>query len=279
MAGSQLKSSYKGLDPRFVTSVNEASKLAGKNDVLFVDTRNYWKYAKGHIPGAENLELYAFHWTDTSKKGLDVFAKQMARLFSSIGVTPKTGVIFYQNNSGYDTARGVWLLNWLGHTRTSMLDGGLNLWKRTGHKLSTEDPRPRPASKFEVKFNPDVIATLDMTRSAVTAKLGNTKILDARSEKEYKGTARRAQKSGHIRSSLNVEWKRSLRRDGTLKSAKQLKTLFEPLTRESPIITYCQSGYRAAHSWLVLSALGFKNVKNYLGSWYEWGNEKDAAAE
>jgi 3-mercaptopyruvate sulfurtransferase SseA len=121
---------YKGYsEPSLVVSVDQASKLVGKNDVIFIDTRNYWKYAKGHIPGAFNLELYAFHWVDTSKQGIGAFAKQMQMLFRSIGLDPRKRVIFYQNNSGYDAARGVWLLNYLGHEKASLLDGGLNLWK------------------------------------------------------------------------------------------------------------------------------------------------------
>jgi thiosulfate/3-mercaptopyruvate sulfurtransferase len=270
---------YKGLDSRFVTSVNTASKLVGKDDVLFVDTRNYWKYAKGHIPGAENLELYAFHWADTSKHGLEAFAKQMVWLFSSMGVKPRTRVIFYQNNSGYDAARGVWLMNWLGHPTASMLDGGLNLWKRSGLELSNKDPKPRPRSKFQWRMNSDVIATFTTTLSSLSRQGSGSQILDVRSEKEYTGNARRAHKAGHIRSAVNIEWKKSLKRDGTFRGARQLRRLFTSLDLKSLVITYCQSGYRAAHSWLVLKALGFENVKNYVGSWYEWGNEPNAPVE
>ena len=124
---------YKGYpDPSHVISVEEASTLVGRKDVVFVDTRNYWKYAKGHIPGAVNLELYAFHWVDTSQEGLEAFAQQMAMLFGAFGIDNEKQVVFYQNNSGYDAARGVWLLEWLGNKHGRLLDGGLNLWKRQG---------------------------------------------------------------------------------------------------------------------------------------------------
>ena len=147
-------SPYKGFaNPSLVIAVDEAKKLVNQSDVLFIDTRNYWKYVKGHIPGAFNLELYAFHWIDTSKDGISAFAKQMRGLFEALGIVDKTTVIFYQNNSGYDAARGVWLLDLLGHDNSKLLDGGLNLWKRIGLATSTEDPRPRRKSNLKTTIN------------------------------------------------------------------------------------------------------------------------------
>lgn len=131
---------YKGYpDPSRVISVDEASKLLGRKDVVFVDTRNYWKYATGHLPGAVNLELYAFHWIDTSPGGLEAYGRQMAMLFGAFGIDNEKTVVFYQNNSGYDAARGVWLTEWMGNKSAKLLDGGLNLWKRKGRAVSTKD--------------------------------------------------------------------------------------------------------------------------------------------
>ncbi len=249
----------------------------GKPDVIFIDTRNYWKYAKGHIPGAFSLELFAFHWVDTSSEGMKAFAKEMRMLFGSLGISPRSSIIFYQNNSGYDAARGVWLLNLLGHDKTRMLDGGLNRWKRLKYPVSKEDPEPRKSQVFADKINEEVLAT----RESLTTSLSNksAQVLDVRNDGEYDATYRRARKSGHVPNAIHSEWTRALRRDGSLKNAVDLEKLYSSLDPKRKTITYCQSGYRAAHSWLVLKSLGFENVQNYLGSWYEWGNDPGTPVE
>jgi len=262
---------YKGYaDPSRIISVEEASTLVGRQDVVFVDTRNYWKYATGHIPGAVNLELYAFHWIDTSVEGLQAFGREMVMLLGAFGIDNDQQVIFYQNNSGYDAARGVWLLEWMGNKKGRLLDGGLNLWKRRGKPLSIVDSDLKRA-RFNLRLDKSVVAGLGELGQGL--KAGDVTIIDARSQGEYDGTRRRALKEGHIPGAANIEWKRAVRRDGTLKSAKQLRAIFQTFSPEDELVTYCQSGYRAAHSWLVLKLLGFENVKNYIGSWYEWGSD------
>lgn len=135
--------------------------------------------------------------------------------------------------------------------------------------ISTEDPKPIRASHFIAKRNNKEIATLDFLNH-----LKHEKLIDARSPGEYDGKYRRALESGHIPGAINLEWKQALRRDGTLKDSGQLSKIFSRFNTEASYVTYCQSGYRAAHSWLALKLLGFENVRNYLGSWYEWGNRK-----
>jgi thiosulfate/3-mercaptopyruvate sulfurtransferase len=266
--------SYKGFpDDSLVISVDEAGKLVKNPDVVFIDTRNYWKYVKGHIPGAFNLELYAFHWVDTSKDGMRAFAKQMKMLFGSLGISEKTVVVFYQNNSGYDAARGVWLLDLLGHNNSKLLDGGLNLWKRKGLGTSTEDPKPRKKTNFKDSLNESALMTKELIKSEIGNK--SLQLIDVRNTGEFDGTFHRASKAGHIPGAINFEWKAALRKDGTLKSARQLSKLYSSLNKKCETATYCQSGYRAAHSWLVLKLLGYGSVRNYLGSWYEWGNDID----
>lgn len=261
---------YKGYpDPSRIISAEEASTLLGKRDVVFVDTRNYWKYATGHIPGAVNLELYAFHWIDTSAKGLDAFAGQMAMLLGAFGIDNDKQVIFYQNNSGYDAARGVWLLEWMGNKNGRMLDGGINLWRREGRPISTKDSDIERA-KFTVRLNKNVVCGLDQLDQDIQA--GSASIIDARSAGEYNGSRRRALKAGHMPGAANIEWKKAVRKDGTLKGAGQLAAIYQEFSPGEELVTYCQSGYRAAHSWLILKLLGFDNVRNYIGSWYEWGS-------
>jgi thiosulfate/3-mercaptopyruvate sulfurtransferase len=261
---------YKGYpDPSHIISVEDASKLLKDKDVVFVDTRNYWKYVEGHIPGAVNLELYAFHWFDTSSEGLETFAKEMAQLLGAYGIDEKKQVIFYQNDSGYDAARGVWLLEFLGNKKGRMLDGGLRVWRRKKGQISKKDPDVTRAN-FAPKVNRGAVAGVD----ELGRRLGEAglTIIDARSRGEYDGTYRRALKAGHVPGARNIEWTQALRKDGTLKDAKQLTALYAGMSPAGEVVTYCQSGYRAAHSWLVLRLLGFEKARSYLGSWYEWGN-------
>jgi thiosulfate/3-mercaptopyruvate sulfurtransferase len=265
-----VSDNYKGYpDPSHVVSVEEALKLMKDKSVVFVDTRNYWKYVKSHIPGAVNLELYAFHWFDTSEAGLETFAREMAQLFGAYGIDDKKQVVFYQNDSGYDAARGVWLLEFLGNKNGRMLDGGLRLWKRKKGQLSKTDPDVTRAS-FVPKIDYGSVAGVDELSRRLGQ--GGLTIIDTRSRGEYDGVYRRALKAGHVPGAKNIEWTQALRKDGSLKDAKQLMALYGGLSRSGEVVTYCQSGYRAAHSWLVLRLLGFENARNYLGSWYEWGN-------
>lgn len=271
------KPDYKGFpNPSLLATVEEASKLTNTEGVLFIDTRNYWKYVEGHIPGAQNLELYAFHWVDTSKSGLEAFTIQMAMLFSSVGIDSTKRVIFYQENSGYDAARGVWLLNYFGHTNAQVLDGGFDLWKTKKLPLSKQDPNASQA-RFIAKPDRTLIATRDSLRAEVGSgrEKRRAQIIDTRSKGEHQGTFRRAVRPGHIPDSVNIEWSEALKKDGTFKEARDLRRLYSGLSPEAESITYCQSGYRAAHSWFALKLLGFTSVRNYLGSWYEWGNDPD----
>ncbi|MDG6904654.1 MAG: sulfurtransferase [Nitrososphaerota archaeon] len=265
---------YKGFEnDSLIISVEEASKLLGNRNVIFIDTRNYWKYTKGHIPGAYDLELFGFHWVDTSEKGVEAFVKQMQMLLRSLGIDKRKQVIFYQNNSGYDAARGVWLLNYMGHRKAKLLDGGLNLWKRSNLPVSTRDPPAAKQSKFVAKPDRTLIASLHSLSSGI--KNGSFQIIDSRYSAEYSGKYHRALRAGHVPNSINIEWSCALRKDGTLKNAQYLRRLYSKLDKRSETVTYCQSGYRAAHSWFVLKLLGYEKVRNYLGSWYEWGNNPE----
>ncbi len=250
--------------------------MLGNHDVVFVDTRNYWMYAEGHIPGAVDLELYAFHWFDTSREGLETFAAEMSKLLGSYGIDNQKQVVFYQDDSGYDAARGVWLLEFLGNRNGRLLDGGLNLWKRMGKKLSKDDPAVGRAT-FVPRMDMDAVCGLEELKEGIGRQ--GLEVVDVRSPGEFDGTNRRALKGGHVPGAVNLEWKSALREDGTLKDARELAAVYGSLRPRSDIVTYCQSGFRASHSWLVLRLLGFERVRNYLGSWYEWGNSPDTPVE
>ena len=170
-------------------------------------------------------------------------------------------------------ARGVWMLMYFSHQNVLMLDGGIIKWKRENLSLETKANNFKP-SKFLGKVNPEIISGFEYIRD----NLDNLKIIDARSIGEYDGTIVRAAQTGHIPTSINIDWNQNISNDGTFKSDEELSEMYN-IPKDSEIITYCQGAYRAANSFLVLKKLGFKNVKVYLGSWGEWGNDMELSVE
>jgi thiosulfate/3-mercaptopyruvate sulfurtransferase len=248
--------------------------LEKSDNLIVVDTRPYSDYVIGHLPNAVNIDLAQFHWIDTSGEGIHQFNKQMKLLLSNVGVTRSKFVIFYDSISGIFSARGVWLLTYLSHNKTAMLDGGFNKWKKEGLKIETKN-NSFIHSRFDGKANPDVLAAYKYIRSKIKKRRNSSKIviLDSRSRSEYDGYEIRAALAGHIPSAINVNWVDNIKKDGTFKENKELKKLYSHIPKDKEIITYCQGGYRAANTFVVLRNLGYRKVRMYVGSWGEWGNK------
>lgn len=249
----------------FITVDNLAKSLSDPN-LIIIDTRSYKEYSVEHIPGAVNLDLFYYHWSDTSKEGMKAFDMEMQKLLSYVGITKEKEVVFYDEVSGMSAARGVWLLIYFSHPQVFMLDGGMKKWKSSGLSLETKTNGFKPA-KFSGKVNSGVVASYEY----INKNLEKIKLVDARTREEFDGTVIRAARGGHIPHAINIDWNLNVANDGTIKNNKSLSDLY-PLSQEDEIVTYCQGGYRAANSFLALKKLGFKNVKVYLGSWGEWGN-------
>lgn len=252
-----------------IISTIDLEKILNSPDLLLIDTRSFKEYSEGHIPGAVNLDLFAFHWIDTSKEGLESFNTQTQKLFSFVGVTNEKKVIFYDDISGMLAARGVWMLMYFSHPQTMMIDGGFNKWKKENLPLETKPNNFNP-SKFTGKINSELIAGYEF----INENLDNLKIIDARSPEEYNGTLVRAARGGHIPNSINIDWNQNITEVGTMKKDEELSKLYN-LEKDAPIVTYCQGAYRAANTFMALKKIGFKNVQVYLGSWGEWGNRLD----
>jgi len=246
-----------------------------KSGVIVVDTRSFSEYKKGHVPGAVNVDLFQLHWFDTTKRGIKDFNRQTRLLLSHIGIRTESYVVFYDNISGISAARGVWLLLYFSHEKVCMLDGGFEKWKSEDYPVETKS-NPLNHFRFESKLHPNILADANEVKKSIYKK--GVVILDARSKQEYDGSEIRAARKGHIPSSVNIDWSRNVHK-GIFKSNEKLSKIYSKIPKDVKIITYCQGGYRAAHAFLTLKMLGYKNVKMYLGSWGEWGNRLDLPIE
>jgi len=245
---------------------------------LVIDGRPAEQFAGGHIPGAVHLDLWGVSLIDTSEAPLRAFMWMIGHLFSLRGVTPERPVVVYEHDSGLRAARAFWFLEYLGHPKVSVLDGGFAAWVRGGHPVTTDAAAPVP-STWHGSPDPSKLATWQQ----VAGRLGQPEsaILDTRSDEEYFGEAVRAKRGGAIPGAVHLEWTNNLGPDGRYKPEADLRAMYANLgvTPDREVLTYCQGGYRAAHSYLALRLLGFPRVRTYTGSWKEWGDREDLPIE
>lgn len=239
-------------------------------NLLLVDTRPFSDYNKGHIPHAINIDLMNFHWFDTSKEGIVQFNRQMKILLNYLGVNPQSIVVFYDGNSGSSASRGIWLLNYFSHDDAYILDGGFENWLKSNYPVETTT-NPFVSSNSVFNINKDVLADAEHVKNKIEKNADDVVIVDCRSKMEYDGLVVRASRRGHIPHAINIDWINNLEK-GKFKDHEKLSQLYSFIPMDKEVITYCQGGYRAANTYLILKKLGYPNVKMYLGSWGEWGN-------
>lgn len=236
-------------------------------------------YDTEHVPGAVN-----FSWTtqlqDTVRRDI-ISQADFEALLSQAGITPETHVVLYGDNNNWFAAYGFWIFKYYGHENVSLMDGGVKRWKLDRRPMTAEVPT-YPATQYKVtKINTEYRADRDY----VKARLGNDHfgLVDVRSPAEYAGEiiappgmSETAQRAGHIPGAINLPWSLAVAEDGTYKPREELLKLYADKgleANEHEIITYCRIGERSSHTWVVLKyLLGFQHVRNYDGSWTEWGN-------
>lgn len=237
------------------------------------------QYETGHLPGA-----VAFNWqTQLQNQVLRDIAtpEEFGDLLSQAGVSPDTHVVLYGDNNNWFAAYAFWLFKYYGHENVSLIDGGRKKWLEENRPLTT-DPVSYAATGYQVG---GVNADLRADRDYIKARLGQDKfgLVDVRSTPEYvgdiiapPGMSETAQRAGHIPGASNIPWVQAVAEDGTFKSAEELEKLYgaQGITKDlDEVVAYCRIGERSSHSWFALKyILGYENVRNYDGSWTEWGN-------
>lgn len=233
-------------------------------------------YAQGHVPGAVNLLNGAIRDPENPPTFLpsqQAFEKTMGGL----GIGNDTRVVVYDERGGIYASRLWWILNYFGHERVALLNGGWVKWSAEGRPAATGEAPAVPAATFTARPHPRWLATADDVLAAI-GKPG-TKIVDARTTEEIEGRELRGiRRGGFIPSSIPVYWEDTFEpRLKTILPAEELRKLFSDrgILPEHKVIAYCQVGMRASHDLFALYLLGYDNLQNYYGSWEEWGNREE----
>jgi thiosulfate/3-mercaptopyruvate sulfurtransferase len=263
-----------------------AEHLNDDNVVVAEVDENPDLYDDGHIAGAVRL-----HWREDLQDPIerDLIEKpEFEQLLSRSGISNGTTAVLYGDKNNWFAAYAYWYLKIYGHEDVRILNGGRQKWIDEGRDLTTEAPSPRLGSYTAQERDLSIRAMRDYVLETIQS--GGKNLIDVRSPQEYAGEllappgyeSEGASRGGHIPTAQSIPWAQAVRDNGTFKSAGDLRALYEGkgITRDRETIAYCRIGERSAHTWFVLrELLGYENVRNYDGSWTEWGNLVDVPIE
>jgi len=236
-------------------------------------------YDKGHIEGA-----VGWNWKRDLQDQVarDIASKEaLEHLLGKSGITPDTHILLYGDNNNWFAAYAYWALKYYGHDKVQLVDGGRVKWEKEGRPYSTESP---VYSSATYHFHGSPNEKIRAYRDHVLSQIGKAGLVDVRSPKEYSGELlapenlpqEGAQRGGHIPTAVSIPWGTAVNADnGAFKSLDELRKIYgdSGITPHKEVIAYCRIGERSAHTWFVLhELLGYPDVKNYDGSWTEWGS-------
>jgi thiosulfate/3-mercaptopyruvate sulfurtransferase len=270
--------------PVLVTTDWLVDNLGGAKVVVAEVDENPDLYDEGHIPGAIKL-----HWRDDLQDPVErdlVEREAFERLMAERGISNDTTLVLYGDKNNWFAAYAYWYLKIYGHEDVRILDGGRQKWIDEGREFSTDVPEATAAT-YSARERDE---TIRARRDAVLGAIGRDTLVDVRSPQEFSGELiaapgyeqEGAQRGGHIPTAQSIPWAQAVRDDGTFKSADELRQLYEGkgVRPDRAVTAYCRIGERSAHTWFVLrELLGYQDVRNYDGSWTEWGNLVDVPIE
>lgn len=236
-------------------------------------------YDQGHITGA-----VGFNWQRELQDQVQrapVSKEQLEKLLSHAGVTPDTTIVLYGDNNNWFAAWALWILKYYGHRDARLLNGGRVKWLADKREITTVVPSYTHTNYIAQAPNGDIRAFRDQVLSSL--KQSKVALVDVRSPAEYSGELlapahlpqEGAQRGGHIPGAANIPWAMAVKEDGTFKPAEELGVLYagKGITPDKEVVAYCRIGERSSHTWFVLHyLLGYPRVRNYDGSWTEWGS-------
>ena len=266
--------------PEVLVSTDWAAQHANDPKVRLVEVDvDTSAYDEGHIAGA-----VGWNWQTQLQDGVrrDLIGKaELGKLLSESGISNDTTIVLYGDNNNWFAAYAFWQLKYYGHRDLRLMNGGRKKWIEEKRPLATDAPRVSPATYHAGGADESVRARKEQL-FALLEKRSTGQLVDVRSVDEFTGKIiappgmnETAQRAGHIPGAANIPWSQAANEDGTFKSADQLKALYQGkgVTGQGETIAYCRIGERSSHTWFVLKyLLGYDHVKNYDGSWTEWGN-------
>jgi thiosulfate/3-mercaptopyruvate sulfurtransferase len=265
--------------PHLLWSVDELKTRLQDPKLVVMDLRPPEAYSNGHIPGARSFDIFGISLIDTRPEPLKAYLWIIEHLIQAKGVNSDSTVLIYDDVAGMRSARLFWFLEFFGHDDVHVLNGGFNAWQAAGLPITQEATVISEAGSFKMKQRRELLATADDVVARLRAP--SAVIVDTRTDDEYTGKWVRAARGGAIPGSVHLEWTSNLDSNGFFKSADELKQMYarRGISPEKEIIPHCHGGYRSAHTYLALRLIGYPNVRNYLGSWGEWGNRTDLPIE
>ncbi len=257
-----------------------AAHLGDPGLVVVESDEDVLLYETGHIPGAVKVDWHTELNDQLVRDYLDPDA--FASLMESKGIGPESTVVFYGDNFNWWAAYALWVFSLFGHADVRLLDGGRAKWQAEGRDMTTDAAQPGPGRyPTPVRDDSKIRAFLP---DALAHSAAGLPLVDVRSPEEYRGERMHmpdypnegALRGGHIPGAKSVPWKRAANEDGSFKEVQDLKAIYideQGLTAGDDVVAYCRIGERSSHTWFVLThLLGFPNVRNYDGSWTEYGN-------